>query len=153
MRVLLFWVTGAVCAGEDIVADGVVPLPAAVPVVPVVPIVPVLPDVDEVPVVPCCVGAPSLRRLLLGVTGAVVDGLVVVADGVVPVVCAWTRPIEPSRAAAAAAVLRRLKAFMYDSWMVEVAKPSTGLTRTLQREDSAYACEKVEVIRRGSGRL
>lgn len=151
MRVLLFWVTGAVCAGEEIVADGVVPLPAAVPVVPVVP---VLPEVDEVPV-PCgCVGAPSLRRLLLGVTGAVVVGLVVVADGVVPVVCAWARPIEASRAAAAAAVLRRLKAFIVwtPGWF-EVAKPSTGLTRTLQREDSAYACEMFEGIRRGRGRL
>lgn len=111
MRELSLPVMGPVVRGAGVVADGVVP---AVPEVPVVPMVPVLPDVDVVPVVPCCdcVGLPSLRALSLAVTGAVVVGLVVVADGVVGAVCALARPIEPSRAAAAAAVLRRLKAFI-----------------------------------------
>ncbi len=111
LRELSLPVTGAVVRGAVVVAEGVV---AVVPVVLEVPIVPVAPDVEVVPVVPCCacVGLPSLRALSLAVTGAVVLGLVVVADGVVGEVCATARPIEPSRVAAAAAALRRLKAFM-----------------------------------------
>lgn len=118
LRELLLPVTGPVVVGPLIVADGVVPLPAApervVPVVPVaVPLVPIVPDVPVDPWVDC-VGLPSLRVLSLAVTGAVVVGAVVVADGVVGAVCAPARPIEPSNAAAAAAaaVLRRWNVFI-----------------------------------------
>lgn len=110
MRELSLPVTGAVVRGEGVAAEGVVPAGAdgRVPDVPVVPVV------EDVPLVPVCdcVGLPSLRALSLGVTGAVVVGLVVVAEGVVGEVCAWARPIEPNKAAAAAAVLRRLKTFI-----------------------------------------
>lgn len=101
-------VTGAVVRGEDTVAEGVVP------VVPVVPDVPMVPEVVEEPVGPCCdcVGLPSLRALSLAVTGAVVVGLAVVADGVVGAVCALAKPIEPSKAATALAVLTSLNAFI-----------------------------------------
>ena len=118
MRELSLPVTGAVVRGAVVVADGVV---GDVPVVPIVPIVPGLPDVDEVPVMPCCdcVGLPSLRALSFADTGAVVVGLVVVADGVVGAVCALAKPIEPNRAAAVVAMLRRLKTFIdLNSWMV-----------------------------------
>lgn len=118
LRELSLPVTGAVVRGAVTVADGVVPLPDVVepivPEVPVVPLVPLVPVVPMVPVEPCCncVGLPSLRALSLAVTGAVVAGLVVVADGVLGVVWATARPIEPNRAAAAAAVVRRLNAFI-----------------------------------------
>ena len=116
LRVLLLPVTGVVVVGALIVADGVVPLPAAPErVVPVAdPLVSIVPDVPEVPVDPWVdsVGLPSLRVLSLAVTGAVVVGAVVVADGVVGVVCAPARPIELSNAAAAAAVLRRCNVFI-----------------------------------------
>ena len=105
-------VTGAVVRGAGTEAEGVVPLPAGVePMVPVIPVVPVVPIV---PVAPCCdcVGLPSFRALSLAVTGAVVVGLVVVADGVVGAVWALARPIEPSSVATAAAVPRRLNAFI-----------------------------------------
>lgn len=112
LRELSLPVTGAVVRGAGTEAEGVVPLPAAVE--PVVPEVPVVPIVPVVPVMPCCdcVGFPSLRALSLAVTGAVVLGLVVVADGVVGAGWAIARPIEPNRAAAAAAVFRRLNAFI-----------------------------------------
>ena len=73
-----------------------------------------VPEVVEEPVAPCCdcVGLPSLRALSLAVTGAVVVGLVVVADGVVGAVCALAKPIEPSKAATALAVLTSLNAFI-----------------------------------------